>query len=809
MKDYCSVTGLTLPIVVRMARLLQLRRFMKVGAVIVGVWLVAMTACTGSGSADRITLGAPTQSQGISRAERLTDGKRAFEGNEWSSETAAIFRGPNAFAMFDLGEVTPIEAAYIQGDNNDRFVLEASMDGAEFTELWMAETASAPGLRGRWVRDLDRRARFIRLTAIGGDAWVSVSELQLFSSTPSTWPPRVPIHIEMRSSVWASLTLGTFALFAVLAVLVHRRGSRRWVSAALWTLAGMGALGAGYWVFQLWPLEASVIDVSRAVAASVACAVVLRLGLGAAHANTRVLTGLLAAMALLSVATFYNYGHPQFYDGAARRPTYVHTWDLRVYFPVAKYFDELGYDGVYLASVKAYADEELDGSLDSVKGVTLRDLRNYEMRKVSEVEAEIHAVKDRFSEERWAELKKDMSYFWKTMGPRAYLDSLRDHGGNATPAWLVVAHAIYASADAREATFLRAALLDPLFLLLFFVVAWRTFGLRPALVCIVAFGATTVYQFGSNWGGSTLRNDWMALLGLGVCALAARRYVLGGGLLAWSAMIRAFPALALLFLAAPIAWRLFERARRGQPSAAERPSAFAELLPLAKVGAGVVLVVVALGAWSTAELGWNESWGAWSQKISMHANKPNINHVGLTALVGHDRDNLWHNLRARGIDPEQWGPLTAKTMKDRRWLIVVGMIFFTLLALFACRGARLSDAAVVGTMMIPIYFYPSNYYLHILFVWPLLLAARQGPNGRGWSLVAATVLASCAIQWFGWLVQGRYGQFLFWSGVLLLTIVVLLTIAAVTGKRRRDLAAQTVGSERATPAITHQSQQVA
>ena len=154
-------------------------------------------------------------------------------------------------------------------------------------------------------------------------------------------------------------------------------------------------------------------------------------------------------------------------------------------------------------------------------------------------------------------------------------------------------------------------------------------------------------------------------------------------------------------------------------------------------------------------------------------------------MVGHDSDNLWGNLRARGEDPEQWGPLTAQTMKDRRWLIIAGMLFYTLLGLFACRGSRLSDAAVIGTMMIPIYFYPANYYLHILFIWPLLLAARRGLNGdREWSLVAAAVLGFCSLQWFGWLVPGHYGRFLVWSGMLVGLIAVLLVITIAANKRR-------------------------
>jgi hypothetical protein len=745
-------------------------------------WLLLFSSGCGWGSAEeQITLGAPIESAGVQRVERLTNGQRALDGARWNSRSAAFFQDERAFALFDLGEVTPIDAAYVQGDNNDRFVLEVSVDGQRFSELWTAPAVGGQGLQGRWAKDLGGSARFVRLTAIGGDRWVSLSELQLFTATPAVWPPWIPIDVEMTGSLWARLALVIFAVLAIAAVLLHQSGSRR--SVVLWTLAGASAVTVLYGLVKTWPVDTAVIDLSRAVAATVACAVVLRLGFRPEHAQKQLSMTLLAAMAALSVLTFYNFGHPQFYDAARRKPTYVHTWDMRVYFPAVKYVHELGYDGVYLASVKAYAEERLGGSLEPIADTQLRDLRDYEIRTVQELSDEIHAVKERFTPERWNELKRDMSYFWKAMGRSAYLDSLRDHGGNATPAWLLPAYWIYRSADAKEVTFLWAALLDPLLLLLFFAVAWRTFGLRTALVCLVAYGATTVYQFGSNWGGSTLRSDWMVLIGLGVCALKSQRLTLAGVLLGWAAMIRAFPALALVFLAVPIGWKLLEALRAPASDGDSKPP-WTELVPLFKVGAGVIVIVVALGAMSTATFGWEKSWGAWSQKISMHANRPNVNHLGLTALVSFDPDNLWGNLRKRGENPELWGPLTAQTMKDRRWMIIAGMILYTALAVVACRRLRLADAAVIGTMMIPIYFYPSNYYLHVLFLWPLMLAAWAGSErDKEWAIAAATVLIACALQWFGWLIPGNYGQFLLWSGILLVAIFVLLLVP-ILGDRK-------------------------
>jgi hypothetical protein len=741
--------------------------------------LLSGAACAGSPAEESIALGAPSDSAGVKRAERMTDGHRALEGAPWNADSAALFSGPRAFVVYDLGGVTPIEAAYLQGDNNDTFVLEVSDDGARYTHLWTAPSVGGNGLRIRASSRLEARGRFIRVRAKGGDRWVSLSELQLFSTMPSVWPPRVPIDFEPTASHWAQLAILGFGLLAILAVAFDRRSSA--ASRMLWTFCSAAALVAIFTMTRAPWGDPAVINLSRAIAASVACAVVLKLGTQRRHEHTKLLTSLLGAMALLALASFYNFGHPQFYDSAKGAQTYVHGWDMRVYFPAAKYFDELGYDGVYLASLKAYSEEELDGQLEPIANVEVRDLRDYQMRTVDDLRDEIQGVDGRFSAKRWAEFKRDMSYFWSSMGRRAYLDSLRDHGGNATPAWLLVAYLIYGSAEAEESTLLVGAILDPLLLLLLFVTIGRTFGLRAALVCMVAYGATTVYQFGSNWGGSTLRNDWMVLIGLGVCALKRHRWTLAGILLGWAAMIRAFPALALLFLAAPIGWKMLSSLRRGEGGA----DSVKELKPLLELGAGVLVVVLALGAASTAVFGWEESWGAWSEKIAMHANRPNVNHLGIRALVSYDADNLWGALRARGEDPELWGPRTAETMRDRGWLILLGMLFYTALAIRACRNLRLSDAALIGTMMIPVYLYPSNYYLHVAFLWPLCLAAwPSGARDAEWTWIAAIVLGTCAIEWFSWLFPGNYGRFLFLSGVLLVAIATMLVIP-ILGDRRR------------------------
>src|SRR5690606_5742030 len=139
------------------------------------------------------------------------------------------------------------------------------------------------------------------------------------------------------------------------------------------------------------PREVAMV---RGVAAFVALAALGReLVLPKLHPASRpAVIGTLSVAAVLALAAFANLGHPQFFDAKNARPNVVHNHDMRVYFPVAKYFHELRFDGLYVASVAAYVDDTGE-SLDSLANVQLRDLKTHRMRRVSEVTSEIEAVR--------------------------------------------------------------------------------------------------------------------------------------------------------------------------------------------------------------------------------------------------------------------------------------------------------------------------------------------------------------------------------------------------------------------------------
>lgn len=123
----------------------------------------------------------PLKQQGLTRPAAMTDGFRAPEASFWDTEVTTLI-APGGFAEWDLGEPRPLAAALVLGDNNDSYTLEASLDGQAFAPLWVAGPVPTEGLHTRLVTGLNATARYVRLTAAGGDNLFSVGEVMLFST---------------------------------------------------------------------------------------------------------------------------------------------------------------------------------------------------------------------------------------------------------------------------------------------------------------------------------------------------------------------------------------------------------------------------------------------------------------------------------------------------------------------------------------------------------------------------------------------------------------------------------------------------
>jgi hypothetical protein len=112
----------------------------------------------------------------------------------------------------------------------------------------------------------------------------------------------------------------------------------------------------------------------------------------------------------------------------------------------------------------------------------------------------------------------------------------------------------------------------------------------------------------------------------------------------------------------------------------------------------------------------------------MHAEKPNSNHVGLRNLAQFSPDLIARRTADNSrLEPwTAWQDLQRQTFAHRKPLFYLGVLAYLGAAVLACRRRRLDQAAIIGLTMIPVFFYPANYYCHYVFLLPLL-ATRAGP----------------------------------------------------------------------------------
>ncbi len=707
---------------------------------------------------------APERAVHADGAGKLTDGVVDTRGDDWRSASATVLRSTQAYVQYDLGKRVALDAAYVQGDANDTYVVSASDDGVHFTPLWRAGPVSETGLSPRWATGLGGHGRYIRLGAEGGDGLYSATELAVYERAPAVFPPRFRVATSapppelLRS---ATLLLGvSLVLFLLLAM----EGAPWW-----WTaLATLLPVAAGVrWATALsaaWPVAPREVSLVRGVVAAVAAVAVVREALAARHwrPDRRAVVGVLGVCAALAAASFANLGRAQFVDHEHGGPGYVHNFDMRVYYPVAKYFRELRFDGLYEASVAAYVDDDPYVSVETLGNTSLRDLRTHAMVHVSDVAPRIAAVKQRFSPGRWREFVTDMRYFRRNMGTRDYLGSMGDHGGNATPAWFAIAHVLFAFTHASNGTLLATGMLDPLLLALAFFAIARTFGVRTMLVALVVFGANDFYMFGTDWFGATLRHDWMAYLALGACALHTKRFKLGGGLLALAAMMRAFPLLALVGASIPaLAWLGRETwRRRALPRWAEIRREQRATLQMAS---GALVVAFGMLAFSSLLFG-PGAWLGWLHKVHMLDASPHVNHVSLRGLIA-------------GSDGIQ-----ARLLAERMPIFIAGVAAFVVLVVAAAYRRPLHQAALLGLPLVPVLFNPANYYSHLVFLYPLLVAEiripGQAPVTRRDAGLWVLLLGLCAAQYGTVLVTDLGLHFYLATALLFVMLATLLVVLA-------------------------------
>jgi hypothetical protein len=413
---------------------------------------------------------------------------------------------------------------------------------------------------------------------------------------------------------------------------------------------------------------------------------------------------LLGVMAIVAVTAYTNFGH---FHGAGM----VHHWEQFHYFLGSKYFAEVGYDGIYTASLAAERELDLGHPVQSY----MRDLRTNEVVAVRGLINHMDEVRERFTDERWALFKQDTRYFLER-NRYSYLTSIRrDHGYNPTPTWTFTAQLFSRWPSASDATLIALAWIDPLLLAAMFVMIFRTFGSRVGCLALIIFGLGYPWRF--DWvGGAFLRQDWLAAVGVAICLMKRGRLALAGGLVAYAFMVRVFPGGFLVGPAVVAVRHLVDRRSIGW---------FLRLAVGFAIGVGLCLAAGSLtgrgpAAWSEFEWNLNKHHGTWL-----------TNNVGLKNLLLYDGATM----RREDVDfslPEPWIKWQQKMNRlqdERRPLLLVAAGFFIAVVAAASWRLEIHEAAVLGAAVAFAAVVLTCYY------WVMLLFV---PMGRGrWGPTAA------------------------------------------------------------------------
>lgn len=468
-------------------------------------------------------------------------------------------------------------------------------------------------------------------------------------------------------------------------------------------------------------LSAGTVDAMKLVIVIAALALVL---LGQMKSKA------LVALAVVAALAYFDFG-------AFHRPSFVHDHDVFHYYVGSRYFSELGYDGLYDCAATAEAEAGFGARIELR---AQRDLRTNALVSGAEVLKREGECRARFTGPRWTEFTRDVRSFASRRDVHDWHRVLKDHGFNATPAW-IAASAPFSRGLARpafRASFL-VALLDPLLLVVAFAAVFWAFGREVGCLAIVAFACNPLAEYA--WlGGAFLRQAWLAALLVGLALLARRRGIVAGITLAFAGLLQLFPLVCLIALAGAA---IVARWRKKAVDPATRRALLAAAVTLA--------VAMPASGFISGRAG---SWSAFVENTSKHAATPAANLVGLPSALSFrpsTRADVLFDERA--VDPfakvraarkENFAPL--------RPLHVLAVLA-AIVALLRCfRSPERHPrwwASALGITLVPLALETSSYYTAFIVVTVLL--AHEAREGR--RLLALPALGAIGL----WLVARLAG----------------------------------------------------
>ncbi|MBK8251662.1 MAG: hypothetical protein IPK82_03220 [Polyangiaceae bacterium] len=419
---------------------------------------------------------------------------------------------------------------------------------------------------------------------------------------------------------------------AALVILYYADG---WVAPnrrALFRIISASALAAGffYGVQRIIPDFVIAVDVIKGGIALIAAAGVFyeihREGTGRPIAE-RWKKFFAITLGVAAVMAYFN-GLRNGYDKA------YHRHELYHYYLGAKFFPEMGYDGLYRCTVVAqdelgvytHIDEDTGRSfkIDMGKEVRHPDRKVRNLGKDNLLLPAKHFLenpeecKKHFSPEKWEAFKKDIGFFRAVSGQDYFNKMQGDHGFNPPPVW-TVAGKIFADLAPASTRFMQTlALLDMIYLgLMFWALAWA-FGWRVSAVAAIFWGCQSPAPM--LWTcGAFLRQDWLFWLVFSVCLIRKKYPALGAAAFVYSALLRIFPGLLVVGWLGVVGWQLwrFKRLTKEQW----------RMLLGGTLAAGVLIST------SVYMCGKDSYPSFYEHTLKVHDQTPLTNHMGLRVMI--------------------------------------------------------------------------------------------------------------------------------------------------------------------------------
>lgn len=335
------------------------------------------------------------------------------------------------------------------------------------------------------------------------------------------------------------------------------------------------------------------------------------------------------SLGIAAIAVYFNGFYSPY-------PKFFHRWDQFHYYMGAKYFKEMGYDGLYKCALIA-TDEmgvisytEDDGrsyKADLAKEARhpdrkIRNLGGDNLLKPAQQFLEHpEECKASFPPARWEAFKEDVKFFRVVSGKGYWDDMLKDHGYNPPPVWTIMGRffAELHPATVRYCQFL--ASLDIFYTIGMFAMLWWAFGWRVFAVAAIFYGcehtATSYWTF-----GAFLRQDWLFFLVASVCLLRKQYPKLAGAAVVYAGLLRIFPGLVVIGLLIVVGWSIVRKHKMTR-----------EQIQMLLGGTAAAAVLIPL---SIAVSGPRSYVDFYKHTLEVHDHTPLTNHTGLRVLIAHD-----------------------------------------------------------------------------------------------------------------------------------------------------------------------------